>query len=302
MTESEPIDFFVYADQAAFYDALGPGTRENVGGEAHPDIRTMFALIGPGDVTTAWVGIVIPHELTHLVFDTAVGNPYHFPPRWLNEGVADVPLRGVHGVGSQRRRSAAATTGAHAAAALGGQFPTTAERFCLAYAESVSAVDFLVREHGTDAARLADQQLRRRGHRRRGVHGGGRPRRRRLRGAPGSTTSGARRPDGPHGAAGPPRRDGARAGAPDRTPRRPAPPAAARRRCRPLADSRPAAPVASAGVGSSPMPPASPRGAGRSRSSSSPAPVRRLAAGARRVARASRPPADGPPPGAGDRA
>lgn len=79
VTESEPIDFFVYADQAAFYDALGPGTRENVGGEAHADIRTMFALIGPGDVTDPWVGIVIPHELTHLVFDTAVRNPYHFP-------------------------------------------------------------------------------------------------------------------------------------------------------------------------------------------------------------------------------
>ena len=32
--------------------------------------------------------VVVPHELTHLVFDTAVRNPYHFPPRWLNEGVA----------------------------------------------------------------------------------------------------------------------------------------------------------------------------------------------------------------------
>ena len=88
VTESEPIDFFVYADQDAFYDALGPATRENVGGQAHSDIRTMFALIGPGDVTDPWVEIVIPHELTHLVFDTAVSNPYHFPPRWLNEGVA----------------------------------------------------------------------------------------------------------------------------------------------------------------------------------------------------------------------
>jgi hypothetical protein len=31
---------------------------------------------------------VVPHELVHLVFDTAVKNPYHFPPRWLNEGLA----------------------------------------------------------------------------------------------------------------------------------------------------------------------------------------------------------------------
>ena len=48
VTETDPIDFFIYADQHAFYDALGPATRENVGGQAHPDIRTLFALITPG--------------------------------------------------------------------------------------------------------------------------------------------------------------------------------------------------------------------------------------------------------------
>ena len=86
--ERDPIDFFIYADQDAFRDALGPGTRENVGGQAHSDIRTLFALITPSEIDDAWVGIVVPHELTHLVFDTAVDNPYRFPPRWLNEGLA----------------------------------------------------------------------------------------------------------------------------------------------------------------------------------------------------------------------
>lgn len=151
VSESEPIDFFVYADQAAFYDALGPSTRENVGGQAHSDIRTMFALIGPGDVTDPWVGIVIPHELTHLVFDTAVSNPYHFPPRWLNEGVATYLSEG-YSASDRRAVEAAARDGRlMPLRALGGQFPTTAERFYLAYAESVSAVAFLVRERGEDA-------------------------------------------------------------------------------------------------------------------------------------------------------
>ena len=50
MTETDPIDFFIYADQDEFYDALGPATRENVGGEAHADIRTMFALITPDEI------------------------------------------------------------------------------------------------------------------------------------------------------------------------------------------------------------------------------------------------------------
>ena len=117
VTETEPVDFFIYADQAAFHDALGPGTRENVGGQAIAEIRTLFALITPSQIDDAWVGIVIPHELTHLVFDTASSNPYHFPPRWLNEGLAvylsqgyDASDRGDRrGAAAERRRSSRST-------------------------------------------------------------------------------------------------------------------------------------------------------------------------------------------------
>lgn len=151
VSETAPIDFYVYADQAAFYDALGPGTRENVGGEAHADIRTMFALITPADLGAAWVGIVIPHELTHLVFDTAVRNPYHFPPRWLDEGVAVHLSQGYDSSDRSAVSGAVADDRLMPLEALDGQFPTSADRFYLAYAEASSAVDFLVRTHGSDA-------------------------------------------------------------------------------------------------------------------------------------------------------
>jgi hypothetical protein len=151
VTESEPVDFFIYADQDAFYDALGPGTRENVGGQANAGIRTLFALIGPRDIDDPWVGIVVPHELVHLVFDTAVSNPYHFPPRWLNEGLAVYLSQGY--TPSDRAAVEAAARGGDLLPldGLDGQFPTSAERFYLAYAESVSAVDYLIRTHGQDA-------------------------------------------------------------------------------------------------------------------------------------------------------
>ncbi len=149
VTESDPVDFYAYAEQGAFYDALGPGTRENVGGQAHADIRTMFALIGPGDLNDPWLATVIAHELTHLVFDTAVRNPYHFPPTWLNEGVAMYLSEGYKS--SDRQAVEAATAGGRLMPlrALGGQFPTSAEGFFLAYQESVSAVDYFIREQGT---------------------------------------------------------------------------------------------------------------------------------------------------------
>ena len=151
VTETEPIDFFVYAEQTPFYDALGPGTRENVGGEAVAEIRTLFALITPDEVDASWVSTVIPHELTHLVFNTAVKNPYHFPPRWLNEGLAVYLSQGYDSDDQGRVGDAASAGQIIPLTGLVGQFPTNADRFYLAYAESVASVDYLVRTYGKAA-------------------------------------------------------------------------------------------------------------------------------------------------------
>ena len=148
VTEDEPIDFFIYADLDAFYDALGPGTRENVGGQANAEIRTLFALVGPSDV--GWDEIVVRHELVHLVFDTAVQNPYHFPPRWLNEGLAVYLSQGYEAGDRSAVESAARGGSLIPLDGLVGQFPT-GDGFFLAYAESVSAVDFFIRTHDQDA-------------------------------------------------------------------------------------------------------------------------------------------------------
>jgi peptidase MA superfamily protein len=150
VTETKPIDFFIYADQRPFYDALGPGTRENVGGQANAEIRTLFADIAPSSINDPWVENVVPHELIHLVFDTAVDNPYHFPPRWLNEGLA-VYLSVGYGPSDRSDVENAASSGdLIPLEGLTAQFPT-GSGFGLAYAESVSAVDYLVRKHGQDA-------------------------------------------------------------------------------------------------------------------------------------------------------
>lgn len=150
VTEEEPIDFFVYANQNEFYDALGPGTRENVGGQANSELRTLYALITPSDINAAWVESVIPHELTHLVFNTAVDNPYHFPPRWLNEGLAVYLSEGYSPSYRIAVEGAARAGTLMPLNGLSGQFPTTFERFALAYGESVSSVDYLIRTHGQD--------------------------------------------------------------------------------------------------------------------------------------------------------
>ncbi|MCI0346475.1 MAG: hypothetical protein L0221_13685 [Chloroflexi bacterium] len=148
--QSEPIDFYLYADVEPFYDAIGPGSRENVGGVAYSDVRTMLAQIDPGDLNQSWIRTVIPHELMHIVFATAVENPYHGPPKWLNEGLAVYQSEGYR---SDRRgdvEAAASNDTLMPLSALVGQFPTSFDRFVLAYAESVSAVDYLVRTYGRE--------------------------------------------------------------------------------------------------------------------------------------------------------
>ena len=149
VTETEPVDFFIYADRDAFYDALGPGTRANVGGQANAEIRTLFADIAPSAIDDPWVENVVPHELIHLLFDTAVQNPYHFPPRWLNEGLATYLSVGLDAGDRAAVENAAQSGDLIPLDGLVAQFPT-GDGFGLAYSESVSAVDFLVRKHGTD--------------------------------------------------------------------------------------------------------------------------------------------------------
>jgi hypothetical protein len=144
VTESKRIDYFIYPDQATFQQALGqPGT---VGGVALQSIRTCFALVAPGD--TEYGAEVLPHEVTHIVFGDAVANPYHNPPRWLDEGFAVYVSIG-YDAGYRQQVSQAVAGGTLAPLmALTDYFPLDESRIGLAYAESASAVDFMVRKYG----------------------------------------------------------------------------------------------------------------------------------------------------------
>ncbi|MGH2466619.1 MAG: peptidase MA family metallohydrolase [Candidatus Limnocylindrales bacterium] len=148
VTETEPIDFFIYDSAAGFDGALGPGTSEFVAGRAVPPIRTLFAEIDPDQIGSDWVSTVIPHELTHLVFDTATHNPVNEPPLWLNEGLAVYESEGDDGPDQARVRAAVGNDTIIPLTGLEGPFPQRQALFYLSYAEAVSAVDFLVQAYG----------------------------------------------------------------------------------------------------------------------------------------------------------
>jgi hypothetical protein len=150
VTETRPVDFFVYADQKDFYDALGPGAHENVAGTAFADIRTLLGLIPPDQIDDPLVAVRIPHEFVHMVFDSASKNPYHDPAHWLNEGLAVYQSEGYGGSDRGMVADAARSGTLIPLDGLTGSFPN-GDAFFLAYAEAVSAVDYMIRTYGSDA-------------------------------------------------------------------------------------------------------------------------------------------------------
>ena len=149
--ESKPIDFFVYPSEAVFQKGLSQaGT---IGGVTLSSFRTCFAAVTPGD--SVFGRSVIPHELAHVAFADASDNPYHNPPRWLNEGLATYMADGFDSYSRQLVTRAVKNGTIKSLMAYTDLFPFDASRIYLAYAESVSAIDFMIRKYGQPAvARL----------------------------------------------------------------------------------------------------------------------------------------------------
>jgi hypothetical protein len=148
VSETDAIDFFVYGDSELFRTAL-PGTKEFIAGLSIAHIRTLFAVIRPEQIGSDWVQVVIPHELVHLVVDTATANAYHGLPHWLNEGLATYLSEGLGASDRQRVASAIDSGTLLPLEAIAAGFPQSRkDLFYLGYAEGTSAVDFFIDQYG----------------------------------------------------------------------------------------------------------------------------------------------------------
>jgi hypothetical protein len=92
--------------------------------------------------------VTVAHELTHLVFNEATQNPYHDPPRWLNEGIAVYLSEGYSGQWQATVAGAVANDSIIPLDGLAGLFPSPYDEFYLAYGEAVASVDYFIRTYG----------------------------------------------------------------------------------------------------------------------------------------------------------
>ncbi len=149
VTMADPVDFFVYDTQQALLEAVSP-SRENIAGQFNPAIETMFGHIPADQSAGEFAGEIVRHELTHWVFEEATANPYHAPPRWLDEGVAVYLSAGYTSYWRGPVDAAVANNTLIPLQGLRGLFPSTPDGFFLGYSEAVAGVDFFVRTHGEE--------------------------------------------------------------------------------------------------------------------------------------------------------
>jgi hypothetical protein len=144
-----PVDVFVYATQEDFFGALGPGAREWTGAAAYSELRTIFMWLEGG--STEYLEVAMLHEVTHIVFHDATGNPFHEPARWLNEGVATWAEDGS--VDDERSivELEAGGSGLLSFEAISEQFPIGERAARLSYAQGTMLIDQIVADHGEEA-------------------------------------------------------------------------------------------------------------------------------------------------------
>lgn len=143
---TDPIETWVYADREDFLSAQAPNSEPWVAGAAYPELRLIQAVLPPGDRQE--LGRVIPHEISHQVFEQATDNPFNVPPRWLDEGLATLAQEAGRGPSWMRLRAAAEAGQVPPLRTLNGAFPYDTDATLLAYAQSMAVVAYVIDTYG----------------------------------------------------------------------------------------------------------------------------------------------------------
>ena len=80
-----PTRIVLYADRKLMHAALGGGTSSWVAGQT---TGALSSIVLHAPSSGQELGVLIAHELTHIVLDQFTQNPFSRPPAWIHEGLA----------------------------------------------------------------------------------------------------------------------------------------------------------------------------------------------------------------------
>ncbi len=146
-TLQEPIRIYLYANST---DLLGSMIfpQEWTGGVSFTEFGCIVIGISAANLT--WGRTAIAHELTHLVTHQMTLNPYNGLPTWLEEGLAMYNQGSVDVSFTSALQSAINENTLLTLKTLSSPFSAYADISYLSYAESWSAVDYLIKTYGKD--------------------------------------------------------------------------------------------------------------------------------------------------------
>jgi hypothetical protein len=141
----QSINLWIYASDQDFHGSLEPGSYEWVGGEALPALHEASIVVV--DRTDDTLVRDMPHELTHLVFHQLIAQGIT-APTWFDEGLA-VYNQAFREVELQARwQKALASQSLLRLSQISDNFPASADKAYLAYAQSYYLVDYMYRTSG----------------------------------------------------------------------------------------------------------------------------------------------------------
>ncbi len=148
-----PIPLMVYRTHYSFTQEGGHRDRYVVGTARTGDERISV------DASGAFVAMktVMSHEITHAVIFRILKNKSHTLPLWVNEGLAKYESEPYPDADNALVADAAADGALIPLANLHSSFPD--KRTDLAYAQSASAIRFMVKHHGKSAPKILLAEL-----------------------------------------------------------------------------------------------------------------------------------------------
>lgn len=157
-SRDDPFTLSVYRSHLDFIEAGGLKERKFTVGTARVSDQSI-AVDASGAFVTARE--VLAHEITHAVVFRILGPSSPLLPLWFNEGLAKLESEDYSDADDMIVADAAADGTLIPLPTLAEEFP--AKRDSLAYAESFSAVRFLISKHGSSAPRRLLHELARTG-------------------------------------------------------------------------------------------------------------------------------------------
>lgn len=123
-----------------------------VGGETFTNYGITVQIVTNNNPEDSWLYGVIPHEISHIFFGQATYNPTVSVPVWLNEGVSQFNELAAQDWSYQQVENAAKSGDLIPLKSLAQGFGAhNTDRVYLAYAESLTAVNYLVETYGAES-------------------------------------------------------------------------------------------------------------------------------------------------------